>query len=305
MAVVAESDEWRRAQRHVVRRLVDVGRRQPLGVVGIVIVAVMAAAAVLAPVVAPYHPDAAVGTNFEGPSRDFLFGTDYLGRDLFSRVIYGARVAMLVSVTAVTVGLVGGGLTGIVSGYFGGKVDIVIQRVVDIMIALPPLVLAIVLAAALGPSIANTFIAVGIALAPRLSRIVRSSTLSVAGSPYIEASKALGCGNVRVLMRHVLPNVFPIMLVLATSFLGAAVLIEASLSFLGMGVQPPNASWGEMLSGSSQQYLLAHPWLSIPPGIAIVVTVLGFNLLGDSLQETLDPRLRGGRQIVLTRERSQ
>jgi peptide/nickel transport system permease protein len=214
---------------------------------------------------------------------------------VLSRVIWGARVSLVASALPVILGTAVGVLIGLTSGYFGGWTDLVVQRLLDIFMAIPVLALAMAITALLGPGLVNTIIAVAFVLIPSGSRVVRGSTLSVKNEVFVEAARTVGCTPQRILLRHVLPNVLAPIIVVATSFLGNAILLEASLSFLGLGVQPPTPSWGQMLSGSGRDYFEQAPWLAIFPGIAITLVVLSFNLLGDTVRDRLDPRLRGSR----------
>ncbi len=283
-AVPRELSPARRALRRLVRR------RGAL--VGLAIIACFVLLAIAAPYVAPDDP---LKTNFllvrKPPSVMHLFGTDEIGRDVLSRVIWGARASLLAGVVSVSISLAIGVPVGMAAGYIGGWVDMLISRVTDAMLACPFLILAIALAAFLGPSLTNAMIAIGIVYAPTFARIARGPTLAVIGLPYIEAARAIGASNATIIVRHVLPNVSAPLLVQTTVSLSTAILTEAALSFLGLGTQPPTASWGLMLS-TARQYMLIDPWIAVLPGIAIAVTVLGFNLLGDGLRDVLDPRIR-------------
>ena len=227
------------------------------------------------------------------PGAEFWLGSDNLGRDLYSRVVHGSRISLAVGVASTLLGGVLGGLLGLLSGYIGGRTDLLLQRVMDVMQALPILVLALVLAAALGPSLTNTIVAISVVIAPRAARVVRASVLSIREFVYVESARALGVGHLRVAFRHILPNTFGPFIVLITAQLGGAILVEAALSFLGLGVPEPYPSWGRMLSIAAAEYAQKAPWLVIYPGLAISLAVFGTNLLGDALRDSLDPRLRG------------
>ncbi|MEK7770570.1 MAG: ABC transporter permease [candidate division NC10 bacterium] len=268
-------------------------RRKPLGAVGGAIALGMLLVAIFADVLAPYDfNDTALLRALQRPGATHWFGTDELGRDVYSRVIHGARVSMLVGLaaTAISIGL--GGLIGIVSGYFGRRVDLVLQRLVDAWMAFPGLVMAIVILALLGPGLWSVILALGVSQAFSQSRTIRSATLVVREQPYIEASLAVGASHWRVLGRHVLPNVVAPIIIVASTFLGFVILVEAAVSFLGYGVPPPRPSWGGMLSATGRVYMIRAPWLSIFPGLALSLAVFGFNVLGDALRDLLDPRLR-------------
>ncbi|MGI8549773.1 MAG: ABC transporter permease [Dehalococcoidia bacterium] len=267
----------------------------PVGGASLALILLIIGAAILAPVVAPYRAIAVSSDTFGSPSLAHLMGTDDLGRDVFTRILYGARTSLYVGLVSVAVGVSVGGLIGLVSGYLGGYVDLAVQRVVDAMLAIPGIVLAMALLAVLGASTTNALIAIAIAIIPGTSRVIRASVLSVKESMYIMAAGTVGATSARIMLRHVLPNVMAPILILASAYLGAAILIEAGLSFLGLATQPPNPSWGLMLSGTGRQYMEQAPWLAIFPGLAISLTVLAFNLLGDVLRDLLDPRLRHGR----------
>lgn len=271
----------------------EFARKKPLGAAGGLLVLVLVFTALFAEALATHNPVRTSSQVLAPPSAEFWLGSDNLGRDLWSRLIYGSRISLAVGLASTLLGAVVGGLVGLVSGYVGGRTDLVIQRLMDVMQALPILVLALVLAAALGPSLTNTVIAISVVIAPRAARVVRSSVLSIREFPYIESAFALGVGHVRVALRHVLPNTFGPFIVLVTAQLGGAILAEAALSFLGLGVPEPFPSWGRMLSIAAAEYAQKAPWLVIFPGVAISVAVFGTNLLGDALRDTLDPRLRG------------
>ncbi len=286
-------DEARPARRGWPAVLWRFASKKPLGAAGGLLVLALIVGSVFAEVLATHNPVRTSTHVLVAPGADFLLGTDNLGRDLWSRVVYGSRISLVVGLASTLLGAVVGGLVGLFSGYVGGRTDLVVQRLMDIMQALPILVLALVLAAALGPSLSNTIIAISVVIAPRAARVVRASVLSIREFPYIESAFALGVGHLRVAFRHVLPNTFGPFIVLVTAQLGGAILAEAALSFLGLGVPEPYPSWGRMLSIAAAEYAQKAPWLVIFPGLAISLAVFGTNLLGDALRDTLDPRLRG------------
>ena len=266
-------------------------RQTPVAVIGTVTVGLVVLTALLAPVLAPYDPVAQIAKPLLSPGRDFLAGTDEFGRDELSRLIAGARVSLYVGGLAVLIALALGGTSGVLAGFCGGWVDDLTMRAMDILLSLPALVLAIAITSVLGSSLTNVMLAIGIVYAPTFARVARAPTLAVVRVPYIEAARALGASAPRVVLRHVVPNVAAPVLVQTTVSLSTAILTEAALSFLGLGTQPPTASWGLMLS-AARQYMLIDPWIALFPGGAIALTVLGFNLLGDGLRDLLDPRLR-------------
>jgi len=237
-----------------------------------------------------------VADRLQGPSYQHLMGTDDYGRDVYSRIIWGSRTSLYVSLLAVALGTILGTIIGLTSGYFGGIYDLIMQRLMDSLMSIPGLVLAMVIMAALGTNINNVVLAIGIAIMPHHARIVRGATLSIKASPFIEAAHAIGSRNLRIQLVHILPNVTAPIIIMATAGLGSAILTESSLSFLGLGVPPPEPSWGRMLSGSARKYMETAPWLVIFPGLAISLAVLGFNLFGDSLRDWWDPKLRGARR---------
>jgi peptide/nickel transport system permease protein len=268
-------------------------RKNPLGAVGGFLMLALMLTAVFADLLATHNPIRTSSRVLVAPGADFWLGTDNLGRDLWSRVMYGARISLAVGLASTLLGAVVGGLVGLVSGYVGGMTDLIVQRFMDIMQALPILVLALVMAAALGPSLTNTIIAISVVIIPRAARVVRASVLAIREFPYIEAARAVGVGHARVAFRHILPNTIGPFIVLITAQLGGAILAEAALSFLGLGIPEPYPSWGRMLSIAAAEYAQKAPWLVIYPGLAISLAVFGTNLLGDALRDTLDPRLRG------------
>jgi peptide/nickel transport system permease protein len=268
-------------------------RRRPLVLGSVLAIALMLVLALFAERVAPHDP---VKTNFADllrpPGVPYVFGTDQFGRDLFSRLVYGSRTALIVGFSSAFVGATGGAVIGVVSAYFGGKVDLSIQRVMDIILSFPLIILALGVVAALGTGTLNVIIAITIPTIPRVARVVRSSALAIRQMPYVEAARAIGAQHGRIIFRHLLPNVMAPYLIMLTAFMGQAILLEASLSFLGLGVAEPTPAWGLMLRGGSLQFAERAPWLAIFPGLAISAAVFAFNLLGDSLRDALDPRLR-------------
>jgi peptide/nickel transport system permease protein len=274
-------------------RILFFARRYPLGAVGAIIVTIFILTAAFADVIASADPTATNSKfSLAPPSHMFWLGADFMGRDMYSRIVHGARISLAVGAGAMGLGGVIGISVGLASGYLGGWFDLLVQRLLDIMQALPLLVMAIVMAAALGPSLRNTIIAIAIPLVPTVSRVVRSNTLSLREQPFVEAARAVGMSELRIAVRHVLPNTLAPLIVLATAQLGSAILVEASLSFLGLGIPEPHPSWGRMLSESAAEYVRTAPWLVIFPGVAISLTVFGTNLLGDALRDILDPRQR-------------
>ena len=271
-------------------------RRKPLGAAGGLVLAGMLALALLAERVAPYgYDEADIFSRLKAPSGAHWLGTDNLGRDLLSRVIYGARVSMAVGFGGVVVGLLLGTAVGLVSGYFGGRLDLVLQRVVDAFMCFPLLLVALTIMALLGPGLGNVILTLGLVLGVRDSRVIRSAVLSVKAHLYLEAARALGAAHAAMIGRHVLPNILAPIIILGTVNLGAIILTEAALSFLGFGVPPPRPSWGGMLSGAGLVHMLRAPWLALWPGVALSLAVFGANMLGDALRDLLDPRLRGSR----------
>ena len=279
--------------RWVARVLASFAARQPLGAAGAVIVLALVATAALAPQLAPHGAKEAAFAPYLPPSAEFPFGTDQIGRDILSRVIWGARLSLYVGLVSVMFGVTFGGLWGVVTAYFGGAADAASQRVVDTLMALPPIILALSLMAALGQSVNNVILALTLLLTPTAARTLRSLALSIRESPYVEAARAAGCSHWRVIALHVLPNTFATYIVLVTVNISYAIVVEASLSFLGLGAPPDEPSWGAMLTAGSQA-VEAAPWMFLFPGLAISLTVFGLNLLGDAIRDLTDPRLRGG-----------
>lgn len=276
------------------RRLVRRFLHDRVAMCGFVFVLVLVAAAVLAPEVAPYSPTANFDVVNGGPSAAHWLGTDDVGRDLFSRLIFGARISLEAATIVVVLAVAVSVPIGLVAGYFSGRTDNVLMRLMDAMFAFPPLILAITVAALLGPSLHNESIAIAVTFVPGLARVVRGQVLAVREETYIEASRSLGAGPLRMMSRHVLPNVASPLIIQAAISFGYALLAEAGLSFLGLGVQPPNASWGVMLQ-EAYQFVLSDPWSTIIPGAAIALTVLSFNLVGDGLRDALGRERAKGR----------
>jgi peptide/nickel transport system permease protein len=289
--------ELRRAGAHSThgwRKFTFLAQRHMLGTIGLVIIVMFVLAAMLADVicrVSPLTVDSAHALS--APNAQHWMGTDSFGRDVWSRIIHGARISLAVGIGSTALGSSIGVIIGLASGYLSGWVDLVCQRIVDILQALPLLVLALVMAAALGPSLPNTIIAIAIPLIPTVARVIRANTLALRELAFVEAAKSIGMSEMRIALRHVLPNTLAPLIVLATAQLGAAILTEASLSFLGLGIPEPYPSWGRMLSESAAEYVRTAPWLVIFPGVAISLAVFGTNLLGDALRDILDPRQRG------------
>lgn len=271
-------------------------REKPLGFLGGILVLVLTIAAIGAPVVATHSPtDLSGRERLEAPSASHFMGTDNLGRDIFSRVVYGARISMRVGLIAVIIATTISLSIGVLSGFFGGWIDMFFQRLVDAFIAFPGLIFILVVVAVLGNGINELTLTMGILLGVGNSRIIRSATLSVKAMPYVEAARCLGAANGRIITRHIVPNVIAPAITMATLGLGAAILLEASLSFLGLGVPPDQPTWGGMLSREGRPFMTEAPWLAIFPGLALSLAVFGFNMLGDALRDLLDPRLRGSR----------
>jgi peptide/nickel transport system permease protein len=269
-------------------------RTKPIGAAGALIILGMMAVAAFAGALAPFDPYGAdYGLQFARPSVEHWFGTDEFGRDILSRIMHGARIALFVGFVASFAGCTIGGLLGVISAYVGGKVDLLLERVMDILLAFPQLILALAIASILGPAVQNVVIAISIPIIPRAARVVRATALSVKENVYVEAVNALGARRPRIVLRHIVPNVVAPYIILLTAQLGGAILAEAALSYLGLGAAEPTPSWGLMLSGSALSYAEKAPWIPIFPGVAISLGVFGFNLFGDSLRDALDPKLRG------------
>jgi peptide/nickel transport system permease protein len=268
-------------------------RRRTLGALGAAVIVLMATVAVFAPLLATHHPLATdYGAMLSPPGAQHWLGTDAHGRDVYSRMLYGSRTALLVGFGASVFGATLGALVGVASAYFGGKLDLVLQRFMDVFLALPLIILALSVVVILGTGAFNVILAIMVPMIPRCALVVRSSALAIREMPYIDAARAAGYGHLRIILRHMLPNVMAPYLILLTAFLGQAILLEASLSFLGLGVQEPTAAWGLMLRGAAVEFAETAPWMAVFPGLAISLAVFAFNLFGDSLRDALDPRLR-------------
>ena len=268
-------------------------RRYPLGVVSLFVLLVISVAAVAAPVVAPFDPyELHREDRLFAPGSTYLFGTDSTGRDQFSRIIYGARVSLAVGVGPPAIAVFAGTLIGAISAYFGGIVDVILQRLMDALIAFPALLLVLIAVTLLSPTTTNVILVIAVVMFPAVNRVARGSVIAVLAEPYVEASRTIGASNTRILFRHVLPNIMAPVIIIGTSLIGVGILAEAALSFLGLGVPPPTPTWGNMMSGEGRNIFVLAPWLVIFPGLAITITVLVFNLFGDTVRDVLDPRLR-------------
>ena len=271
-------------------------RQKPLGAVGGLIVVTMLLMAVFAERIAPYNYDETIrGARMKAPSAAHWLGTDNLSRDMWSRVVYGARVSVTVGFATIALATVLAAALGVSSAYFGGIYDLVVQRIVDAWLSFPYLIITLSVMAVLGPGLLNVILSLAVIVTATNSRVIRGATLTLMSSQYIEAARAIGCGHTRIIVRHLLPNIAATVIILATIGLGAVILAESALSFLGFGVPPPYPSWGAMLSGSGRTYMFRAPWMAVWPGVAISLAVFGFNMLGDALRDVLDPRLRGAR----------
>src|SRR5690242_14955184 len=280
-------------RRTFLRKAIAFARRQPLGMLGLVLVLIFALAGLFADWLAPYNPtsnDFAAMT--QPPSWEHWLGTDQLGRDLLSRILFGARTAFIVGLTAATVGGFSGLVVGVGSAYFGGRIDLYLQRVLDVIMSFPLIIMALTVVSIFGTGVQNVIIAITIPLIPRCARVVRSNALSIREIPYVDAARALGFSDRRIILRHMVPNVVAPFLIMLTSFVGQAMLAEAALSYLGLGVQEPVPAWGLMLQGGAEEYASTAPWIAIFPGLAIMLTVFGINLFGDALRDVLDPKMR-------------
>ena len=274
--------------------LIDFSRQKPLGAIGGGILAVLIIIAVLAPVISPFDPEEIHSEHLFAPPGGFLpLGGDSVGRDVMSRLFYGGRISLFVGLVSVGIGITLGSLLGVASAYLGGSFDLIVQRFVDAFIAFPGIILALAIMAVLGSSVTNIIIALVLVLAPSAIRTVRSQALAIKEMDYILAVTAVGASGTRIVLRHMVPNCMAIFMILATLNLGYAIIVEASLSFLGVGVPPNVATWGSMLAEGGVSYIDEAPWLAVLPGVALSLAVFGVNLLGDALRDVLDPRLRG------------
>lgn len=291
--VAGPIDETLEPKRSAWRIALDFARRQPLGTFGLVIVVVMFLAGVLAGWIAPFDPEENdFSAMMEAPSLVHWLGTDQLGRDIFSRLVFGARTALIVGFSAAFMGGIIGLVLGVSSAYFGGWFDLLFQRVLDVLMAFPLIILALAVVSVFGTGVFNVILAITIPLIPRCGRVVRASALSVREVPYVDAARALGFSHARIVLRHMVPNVIAPFLILLSAFVGQAILAEASLSYLGLGVQEPVPAWGLMLQGGAEEYATTAPWIAVFPGLAIMLTVLGISLFGDALRDAIDPKLR-------------
>ena len=275
--------------------LIRLVKEKPLGTAGAVITVLLLFTAIFADLVAPYGMNETwVGDFLTPPSAQFWLGTDNLGRDILSRIIFGARISVTIGLAAASLGTVVSAVIGITCGYIGGKVDLIVQRFVDTWMCLPALIISMVLVIVMGPSVLTIIIALAFTWGIPGSRVIRGAVISIRKNVYVEAAKAIGCPTTRILTRHILPNVMATVIILFSIRVPGMVLAEASLSFLGFGIPPPDPSWGGMLSGSGRQYMLMAPWIAIWPGLALASVVYGINMFGDAVRDLLDPRMRGG-----------
>ena len=294
MSLAENISSERRARSLWGELLVRILREKYLATFGLAIIVILVFLALLADIISPYPMDQLnLRDKLQGPSWEHPFGTDEFGRDLLSRIIHGARISMMVGVIGSVYATILSTFIGLVSGYAGGKLDNIVQRFVDSWMAFPDLFLALAMLAVVGPGLTQLIVVIGLLYAISGSRIIRGSVISVKENMYVDAAKAVGVPTYRILLRHILPNVFAPIIVLLTTRMASMILVEASLSFLGYGIPPPVPSWGGMLSGAGKEYMLQNPWLALWPGVAISLTVYGINMFGDGLRDVLDPRLRG------------
>ena len=270
-------------------------RRYPIGAFSAVYIVVIIVVAIIGPWIAPFDYYRSIGIPIQGPSGDHWFGTDEVGRDIFSRILGGARITVRIGFIALFGATALGSFVGLVSGYFGGVMDALIQRVVDSLMAIPLILLALMIVFVFGSSTNNVVLALSLVIAPSVSRVVRSAVLAERTKDYVLAAQVIGAGQLRVMFRHLAVNLAPLVIVIMSINVGQIVIAESSLSFLGLGTQPPEPSWGRMLSGASRLFMTQNPWMAVFPGLALFTVVMAFNLLGDTLRDSLDPRLRGSR----------
>lgn len=291
--LLVEQEEFVENQGLTWARFWKLVKRQPLGATGGVIVILMILIAIFADFLSPYEPELEdFAVMLQPPSASHWFGTDSFGRDILTRVIHGARTALLVGFGASLLGSLIGLFIGVGSAYFGGQVDLFTQRILDVLLSFPLIILAMTISVVLGSGIENVILAITIPFIARCARVVRSSALAIREIPYVDAARALGFGHMRIILRHMTPNVMAPYLIMLTTFLGQAILTEASLSYLGLGVQEPVAAWGLMLQGGAEEFAESAPWMAIFPGLAITLSVFAFNLFGDAMRDVLDPKLR-------------
>ncbi len=289
----AAADELFELHRSFAEKVLSFCRRQPLGTIGMAIVLIILFAGLGADWIAPYNPTANdFASMTQPPSWSHLLGTDQFGRDQLSRIIFGARTALIVGFSSAIVGGFTGLVLGVGSAYFGGYIDLIMQRVLDVLMAFPLIILALAVVSIFGTGVHNVIVAITIPLIPRCARVVRASALAIREIPYVDAARACGFGHARIILHHMVPNVMAPFLILLTAFVGQAILAEAALSYLGLGVQEPVPAWGLMLQGGAEEYAATAPWIAVFPGLAITLTVFGFSLFGDALRDVLDPKLR-------------
>lgn len=275
------------------KEMLKLSVKHPLGAFGGVIVLAMLLMAIFAPVLTSYDPESIAFANMLlPPSADYLLGTDQFGRDVLTRILYGAQTALFIGFTAAITGSTTGLVLGVTSAYFGGKFDLIFQRIMDLFQAFPLIIMALAIVSIFGPSVQNVIIAITIPFIPDCARVVRSSALTLREIPFIDAARANGFSHARIILRHMVPNIMAPYLIMLTTFVGHAILLEASLAYLGLGVQEPTPSWGLMLQGGAEEYVESAPWVAIWPGIAISLAVFGFNMFGDAVRDVLDPKLR-------------
>ena len=298
MSTIAEIDAETEFEELVEKKpwlqvVAKLARRQPLGAFGFGIVVIMLLLSAFAEFVTVYDPELnAFEVMLTPPGDQFFLGTDQFGRDVLTRIIFGARTALLVGFSAAFMGAAAGLVLGVASAYFGGTFDLLFQRVMDVFLAFPLIIMALAIVSIFGPGLENVIIAITIPFIPQCARVVRSNALAIREIPYVDAARALGFGHARIILRHMVPNVMAPFLIMLSTFVGHAILLEASLSYLGLGVQEPTPAWGLMLQGGAEEYAESAPWVAVWPGIAISLAVFGFNLFGDALRDALDPKLR-------------